>query len=152
MKVYHYDPVTMIFCGESEADESPLEPGVFLIPAHATDQAPPSPSENEVVVWGASGWELVTVQENTEPQAPLVPGEITAWQGLTILNRSGLYASVKAYVDALPDDEEGTQAKIDFYRASVWKRSWAWLNSVATSQFSMTDKQIDEMFIAASVL
>ena len=90
------------------------------------------------------------------PSAPanvvVVPQEITAWQGLTTLNQEGLYASVKAYVDALPDDGTGTQAKIDFYRASVWKRSWSWLNDVAKNQLAMTDEQIDAMFIAASVL
>ena len=39
--VYNYDPHTHIYTGESQADESPLEPGVFLIPAHATSQPPP---------------------------------------------------------------------------------------------------------------
>ncbi|MGA4187809.1 phage tail protein, partial [Ralstonia nicotianae] len=39
--VYHYDPTTGEYAGSSPADHSPLEPGVVLIPAHATDQAPP---------------------------------------------------------------------------------------------------------------
>lgn len=39
--VYNYDPRTRIYTGASQADESPLEPGVFLIPAHATSQPPP---------------------------------------------------------------------------------------------------------------
>lgn len=83
---------------------------------------------------------------------PVVPQEITAWQGLTVLNQSGLYDDVKAFVDAMPDDATGTQAKIDFYRAAVWKRDWAWLNSLAKDHFNLTDAQVDAMFIAASVL
>ena len=39
--VYNYDPRTRIYTGASQADESPLEPGVFLIPAHAISQPPP---------------------------------------------------------------------------------------------------------------
>ena len=39
--VYNYDHRTRIYTGASQADESPLEPGVFLIPAHATSQPPP---------------------------------------------------------------------------------------------------------------
>lgn len=87
-----------------------------------------------------------------EQVVSIVPQEITAWQGSTILNQSGLYNDVKAFVDAMPDDATGTQAKIDFYRAAVWKRDWGWLNSVAKGAFGMTDAQIDEMFIAASAL
>ena len=40
-KIYNYDSTTRIYVGESEAPESPLEPGVYLIPAHATTIAPP---------------------------------------------------------------------------------------------------------------
>lgn len=43
MKVYSYHPTTGAFIGTDTASESPLEPGVFLIPAHATKIEPPKP-------------------------------------------------------------------------------------------------------------
>jgi len=40
MKIYHYDEKTKEFIVESEATESPLEKGVYLIPANATNIKP----------------------------------------------------------------------------------------------------------------
>ena len=41
MQIYHHNPYTQDYIGTTTADESPLEPGVYLIPAHATETAPP---------------------------------------------------------------------------------------------------------------
>ena len=41
MQIYNYDADTGIYTNEGVADESPLEPGVYLIPAHATTIEPP---------------------------------------------------------------------------------------------------------------
>lgn len=62
MKVYHYDEEG-VFVGSSEADPSPLEPGVFLVPANATPAAPPEAGdteagEGEVAVFDGTDWTL----------------------------------------------------------------------------------------------
>lgn len=51
--IYHFDPITCEYLGQSEADESPLEPGVLLLPAHVTRQAPPPTGERETAVFDA---------------------------------------------------------------------------------------------------
>ena len=59
--IYNYDPITRIFTGASEADESPLEPGVYLIPAHATTIEPPAVADGKVARYRPDDvmWELV---------------------------------------------------------------------------------------------
>lgn len=47
------------YLGESEAKESPLEPGVFRIPAYATDVAPPTYTTNEIPVFSSDTWSIV---------------------------------------------------------------------------------------------
>lgn len=54
LKIYEYDEKTLEYVGESEAYESPLEPGVFLFPANTTDAKPPKAGKNEVLCWNKS--------------------------------------------------------------------------------------------------
>lgn len=59
--VYNYDPRTRIYTGASQADESPLEPGVYLIPAHATTIELPTVAEGKVARWRVDDrmWEVI---------------------------------------------------------------------------------------------
>ena len=52
---------TKHYLGISNADESPLEPGVFLIPASATTIAPPEPQVNKVHIFNveSNSWETI---------------------------------------------------------------------------------------------
>lgn len=60
MIVYNYTP-DGIFRDSEEAVESPLEKGVFLIPAGATDIEPPDASEGFHAVWNGEEWMLVEI-------------------------------------------------------------------------------------------
>lgn len=85
MKIYNYHPEYKTYVGSSLADESPLEPGVFLIPAHATELEPPSCSLGEIQVFNGTSWELVKnysgtyystiTQEQIQYQNSLIPPE-----------------------------------------------------------------------------
>lgn len=53
------------FIGIEEAQESPLEPGIFLIPAYATTITPPVVDEGEIQVWNGDNWIILKL-----PQPP----------------------------------------------------------------------------------
>ena len=57
MLAYNYDE-NNIFTASSEAQESPLEPGVFLLPGNSTWSAPPVIPPFNAAVWDGVGWDL----------------------------------------------------------------------------------------------
>jgi hypothetical protein len=93
MKTYNYAPDTGIFHSEGLADESPLEPGVFLIPANATTIKPPKVALPKVAVFKDGKWNVETLpppppkpepEPKPAPPAPLTPAEKLAASGLTV--------------------------------------------------------------------
>jgi hypothetical protein len=48
-----------IFMGVVQADESPLEPGVYLIPGGCVEIAPPTIPEHKAAWWNGNAWQLV---------------------------------------------------------------------------------------------
>lgn len=56
MKIYNINTTTGEFVSVGEADESPLEPGVWLIPAGAVEKAPPKTGERKVAVYKDGKW------------------------------------------------------------------------------------------------
>lgn len=70
-KAYQTDRYGLL-AGETVADESPLEPGVFLLPAGATFTPPPASwPRGKWPRWNGSAWELVSFQEKPEESDPV---------------------------------------------------------------------------------
>lgn len=65
MKAYCFD-YNGVYSGAVDADESPLEPGVFLFPARSTSIAPPQAPAGQVAVWTDNGWVLKQRAPKTE--------------------------------------------------------------------------------------
>ena len=96
MKTYHYHPATRKYIYQDIADESPLEPGVFLLPAHATFVEPPQdvPADH-YISWNGTGWEILKIPEVPKelepiPEEPVPPKD--PWEELR-LQRNQLLAS-----------------------------------------------------------
>ena len=57
MKIYHYNKTTGEYIGEITARQSPLEPGVYLMPAYSTVTAPPACATGMVAVFSGGAWQ-----------------------------------------------------------------------------------------------
>jgi hypothetical protein len=95
------------FVGFTTADESPLEPGVFLFPAGAVDAPTPTVTEGQRAKWN-NGWVLEDIPEpETEPEPE--PIELTYDQ-----KRAMEYPPMADYLDGIvKGDTEQVQTYID---------------------------------------
>jgi len=70
MRIFHIDPNGKLIA-EGVADESPMEAGVYHIPAGATDIGPPTAPAGMEAVFNAGAWSLQAIpQPVIEPAAP----------------------------------------------------------------------------------
>lgn len=65
---YMYDSAGF-YTGSTEATASPLESGVYLLPANATLQEPPEATEGKQARWNGTSWSLVATQIGSEEVA-----------------------------------------------------------------------------------
>lgn len=65
------------YVGPVIADESPLEPGVWLIPAGAVDASPPDVPDGQRAVWSGAGWALDAIPEPEPEPEPEPAPELT---------------------------------------------------------------------------
>ena len=65
MKIYNYHSKYKNFILESIADESTLEPGIFLIPAYATDIKPPICESNQIQIFNGISWDIIEDKRGT---------------------------------------------------------------------------------------
>lgn len=74
MKIYNYEENGK-FAGISKADPSPLEPDTYLIPALATDKAPPIAKDGFEIYWNGTAWEY----REAPKEKPEQPNEYSLW-------------------------------------------------------------------------
>ena len=137
MIVYHYD-ASGAFLGTSEAAESPLEPGVFLIPARATNVAPPSAPDGSYVRFDGQAWVVALVPVEPEPPAPAPEPEplpvtsVTMRQARLALLESGKLDLVAPAIDQLSEPDR-TKARIEWEFAQDVRKDWPLIQALAPS-------------------
>jgi hypothetical protein len=77
--VYLYDPSTRVFKGTYEAQESPLEPGEFIVPVYCTDTPPPALTTGQwAFLDGNNSW--IVRGAPTPTEADLLAAEVEEYR------------------------------------------------------------------------
>jgi hypothetical protein len=158
MNIYNYHPESRVFLGAGLADPSPLEPDVWLVPAHATTRVPPPLGPDEVAVFdlGLDVWVIQAAPPPPPPGPPAPPPPegpvlvVEMAQARLALLQAGLLSDVEAAIDAL-EEPMRTAARIEWeYRANVRRDSP--LTLFLAAGLGLTETQLDELFQTASGL
>ena len=157
MDIYHFHPTTGEYLGQSLADESPLEPGVFLVPAYATTTPAPADTAGFVRKFDGTAWGYVPVEApnaDPTPDPVLTPEQIrAAMPSLTMrqfrlgLLGAGLYEAVQNAVNSMSEPQRSA-AKIEFDFASVVLRTNPLVTTLA-SALGLTDEQVDFLWMSS---
>lgn len=94
--------------------------------------------------------DLVVVDDGLPPAAPVVPQVVSMRQARLALNAAGLLASVNSSIASM-SGSAGDAARIEWEFSATVERHKPLVISL-TGVLGLTDKQIDELFIAAAAL
>lgn len=176
MNIYHYSEKNGEFLGSSEAKRDPIGNNP-MIPANATEQAPPAPGAKQAARWNGEAWEIVPdyrgstwydveanehkiTQINQEPDLtwttlkPILPAPVptivSKRQADKALYLAGRLADVEAAINAMPEPDK-TLSRIDWEKATQIERDWPLTQQLATG-LGLTQADLDDLFTTAAGL
>lgn len=128
-KIVYQTDANGVFVGLAEADPSPLEPGVWLIPGGCVEVPPPTPPSGSVARWQNGEWEVVSDDVSDVPQEDLTPERIVATYSAAVdarveararqLNYNGA-AHLASYVTSSVESWAAEAQAFVEWRDSVW--------------------------------
>lgn len=137
------------YAGPVVADESPLEPGVHLIPGGAVDCAPPVVPAGHRARWAGAEFALeaipVPVVDPVEPAPPVEPS-ISPRQIRQALTAAGLRSAVETSVAA------GDQNLKDWYEYSTTFERHNAQVLVMAAALGVSEQQLDELWALGASL
>lgn len=171
MRIWNLNPVTGEYLGQSIADDSPLEPGVYLIPAHATDVPPPEIGEHQAAVfrdgaalivpdwrghryWLADGSSHIITELGVVPPAEALdekpdipappPRVVSRAQAMAALLHFGLLEDARAWVDSA----DNPLIKIGFENAQAFDRDGVFVPEFVVAK-NLGEAEVDALFTYA---
>ena len=140
------------FLNATFADESPLEPGVYLLPAGCIDQTPPDIPNGRLALWDFknSKWDFVVNEEEFLPEKPFVPRQVTMRQARLALLGAGKLAGVAVAIDSLPSPTKEA-VQIEWEYSQTVERNRPFVIMLGTA-LGLSEEQLDQLFIQAATL
>lgn len=137
------------FVASVEADESPLEPGVFLIPGGAIDVEPPTLPQGKAALWQGDAWVFVNPPDEAQQETPPVngvPQVVTRFQARAALHLAGLLPQVEAL---MADAATPMLSRLAWTDAQEFRRQSPTVLTMAVA-LGLNDQQIDNLFTTAA--
>lgn len=150
-KIVYQTDAKGFYAGPVEADESPLEPGVWLIPAGCVEVAPPAPQAGKVARWRNGRWDMATPPSGPvfTPVDPVEAFRVSIDAHVTAAARSWGYNSAESLASyaasTIPEWAAEAQAFIE-WRDAVWSQSLAALAEISAGTRPMPENP--DTFIA----
>jgi len=167
MNIWHYDPNGGRLLGQGIADPSPLEAGVWLIPAFATTAPPPDADEGHEVIYQAGDWSQRPLPPPPEPPPPPPPPPITltARQLFAALALTGMITEAEALAAGRTGEVlaavEAVFATLPAQDAFLARLTWATMRDVPRNHPLIgamiaadvaTDEQVDALFALGAAI
>ena len=148
MLVYQTD-ADGYYIGPVEADESPLEPGVYLIPRLAVETEPPETEPGQRAYWNGSEWLLDPSDASLIAEIELAKWRATAkvsrFQARAALLGAGLLTSIETAVA----NSGNAFAQLAWADAIEFRRNSPTIAALA-GLVGLTDEELDDLFLAAA--
>ena len=169
MKIVYQTDFDGFYTGPVEADPSPLEPGVWLIPGGAVGVEPPALSSGQRARWNGRAWDVIDPPPPPPPPPPLTPEELlTARRAQASLSRfefasraaqagfvtypeaaawatgQAMPANVQALIETLPEEQRGP-ILLDVLAMPTIRRNGSIMPAIIAA-FGATEEQADALF------
>lgn len=142
-----------VFVGMVQAQESPLEPGIYLIPGGAVDSPQPEIPTNHYAQWNGAGFDILEIPPEFEPEPepatelePYKPVAVSMRQARLALLAAGHLDTVESAMAMQPK-----AAQIEWEYATEVQRNSP-LTTAMAAVLELSEAQLDELFTQASEL
>lgn len=144
------------FVGVTFADESPLEPGIYLLPGGCVDAEEPAIPEGHFAIWNGATFDVLPIPvTEPEPEPEVTPDPepvpvtvVTMRQARLALLEFGKLSQVQAAIDALSEPTKSA-ATIEWEYSNEVHRDQALVQMLAPA-LELSETDLDTLFALAA--